>query len=797
MTMANATTDGQRNPVGTAPDGFPTRARVVIIGGGVIGTSVAYHLAHLGVTRRRAAGARPAHLRHHLARGRPDGHLRLDCPRRRPRCASTPATCTRAWRPRPAWRPASSRSDSSQVDDRPGPDGGVPAGLRVQPALRRRRARGLAGRDRQDVAAGPRRRRPRRLLRRRGRPGQPGRRDHVAGQGRPHAAASRIFEGVPATGVLRKGTAVTGVRTPYGDIEAECRGQLRRHVGAPARRDGRREHPAAGRRALLPDHRAVRGHARRPAGAGGPVVVRLLPRGGRRADDRPVRGGLRAVEGRAASRRTSPSASCRRTGTGWRRTWRRRWRGSRSRPRSACASSSAARRASRPTCCRSSARRRSCSNYFVAAGLNSIGILTGGGIGRAMAQWIVDGRPDIDITGINIDRLHRYQAQPGVPRDPYGRVARHGLRLPLPGQVDADRARREALAAARPARRRGRVLQGRQRLGGRRTGTRRPGVEPKIEKLSWGRQNWFAYWAAEHRAAREGVILMDMSFMSKFLVQGRDAGPGTRPAVRRTDVDGEHRPDHLHPVAERQTASSRPTSRSPSSPTTGSGWSRRTPRTGTSRPGCAGTSRSPARTRSSTDVTCGYAQINIQGPRSRELMSLVTDAGHVQRGVPVPRRARDRPRLRPRALHPDHLPRRARLRAVHPGRAGGARLRPAGRGRRAVGLRARRAEGAGQPADGEGLPRLRPRHRQHRHRAGGRSRLRGRAGQAGRLHRPGRGRRAEGGRPADQAAAPGARTRPGAADVPRRGGAPRRAGRSATSAPRPTATPSAARSASR
>ena len=50
------------------------------------------------------------------------------------------------------------------------------------------------------------------------------------------------------------------------------------------------------------------------------------------------------------------------------------------------------------------------------------------------------------------------------------------------------------------------------------------GHEPKVEKLSWGRENWFPWWEAEHRAAREGVILMDMSFMSKFLVQGRDAG---------------------------------------------------------------------------------------------------------------------------------------------------------------------------------------------------------------------------------------------------------------------------------
>lgn len=50
--------------------------------------------------------------------------------------------------------------------------------------------------------------------------------------------------------------------------------------------------------------------------------------------------------------------------------------------------------------------------YFVAAGLNSIGILTGGGIGRAMATWIVDGLPDIDVTGIHVDRLHPYQCGP-------------------------------------------------------------------------------------------------------------------------------------------------------------------------------------------------------------------------------------------------------------------------------------------------------------------------------------------------------------------------------------------------
>ncbi|MCK5348957.1 MAG: FAD-dependent oxidoreductase, partial [Desulfobacula sp.] len=50
------------------------------------------------------------------------------------------------------------------------------------------------------------------------------------------------------------------------------------------------------------------------------------------------------------------------------------------------------------------------------------------------------------------------------------------------------------------------------------------GQEAKIESHSWGKEHWFASWEAEHKAARENVILMDMSFMSKFMVQGRDAG---------------------------------------------------------------------------------------------------------------------------------------------------------------------------------------------------------------------------------------------------------------------------------
>ena len=51
-------------------------------------------------------------------------------------------------------------------------------------------------------------------------------------------------------------------------------------------------------------------------------------------------------------------------------------------------------------------------NYFVCAGLNSVGILTGGGLGRVMAQWVLEGDPSVDVTGFNIDRLHSFQTTP-------------------------------------------------------------------------------------------------------------------------------------------------------------------------------------------------------------------------------------------------------------------------------------------------------------------------------------------------------------------------------------------------
>ncbi len=176
-------------------------------------------------------------------------------------------------------------------------------------------------------------------------------------------------------------------------------------------------------------------------------------------------------------------------------------------------------------------------NYFVAAGLNSVGIITGGGLGRVVAHWILNGRPDVDVTGINIDRFQRYQCNPEYRRqraleslglvyachypDRSPKTARGARRSPFHDRLAAKGAHFQDVS------------------GWECPGWYAPeGHEPVADRLTWGRPNWFPWWAAEHRACREDVVAMDMSFMGKFMVQGRDAGAFLN-YISANEVDGE------------------------------------------------------------------------------------------------------------------------------------------------------------------------------------------------------------------------------------------------------------------
>src|SRR5262249_53193460 len=149
-------------------------------------------------------------------------------------------------------------------------------------------------------------------------------------------------------------------------------------------------------------------------------------------------------------------------------------------------------------------------------------ILTGGGMGRLLAHWITTGHPDMDVTGFNIDRLHRYQSNPEYRAtrtvESLGMV--YQCHYPYRSMRTARGVKRSAIHDRLAAR--GAFFK--DVSGWEGADWYAPDGVPDSGALSWGRQPWFEHWEAEHRATREGVILMDMSFMSKFLVQGRDAG---------------------------------------------------------------------------------------------------------------------------------------------------------------------------------------------------------------------------------------------------------------------------------
>ena len=176
-------------------------------------------------------------------------------------------------------------------------------------------------------------------------------------------------------------------------------------------------------------------------------------------------------------------------------------------------------------------------NYFVAAGMNSVGILTGGGMGRIVAQWIVDGRPDVDVTGFNVDRMQEYQLNPRYRAERTVETLGMVYQTHFPGRsmVTARGVKRspihDRLVEQRAYFRDVSGWEGADWFAP-------PGVAPHVPELSWGRQNWFPYWAEEHRAVREGVGLMDMSFMSTFLVDGAGSGAALD-RVSANAVDGE------------------------------------------------------------------------------------------------------------------------------------------------------------------------------------------------------------------------------------------------------------------
>jgi glycine cleavage system T protein len=174
-------------------------------------------------------------------------------------------------------------------------------------------------------------------------------------------------------------------------------------------------------------------------------------------------------------------------------------------------------------------------NFYVAAGFNSIGIQSAGGAGMALASWIVDGHPPFDLWDVDIRRMMPHQNRKTYL---YERVSEalgllYAMHWPYRQFETARGIRRTPLYAR---------LKEHGACFGEVAGWERPnwfapqGVEPKYQ-YSFKRQNWFPYCAEEVKATREKVGLYDQSTFAKFLVRGPDA-VGQMQRICAADVGG-------------------------------------------------------------------------------------------------------------------------------------------------------------------------------------------------------------------------------------------------------------------
>ncbi|HKY94539.1 MAG TPA: FAD-dependent oxidoreductase, partial [Kiloniellales bacterium] len=159
--------------------------------------------------------------------------------------------------------------------------------------------------------------------------------------------------------------------------------------------------------------------------------------------------------------------------------------------------------------------------FYVAAGFNSIGIQSAGGAGMALAHWIVDGHPPFDLWDVDIRRMMPHQNEKAYLTERVSEALGllYAMHWPY-RQMETARGRRLS-PLFESLRQRGACF-------GELAGWERanwfapPGVEPKYQ-YSWAKQHWFPYAAAECRAVREAVGLLDLTSFAKFKVQGPDA----------------------------------------------------------------------------------------------------------------------------------------------------------------------------------------------------------------------------------------------------------------------------------
>ena len=164
-------------------------------------------------------------------------------------------------------------------------------------------------------------------------------------------------------------------------------------------------------------------------------------------------------------------------------------------------------------------------NFFVATGF-LYGIAAGGGAGKMMAEWILEGRPSLDLWPLDVRRFAFHHTTRHFMYPRAVELYAHHYKLSAPGSehTTARGVRRSPLHQ---------TLAGHNAVFGSRGGWERPnwfaalGTDP-VDRPSFGRPNWFDAVGDAHRAVRTGVGLIDQSSFAKFEI----TGPGALAAVQ-------------------------------------------------------------------------------------------------------------------------------------------------------------------------------------------------------------------------------------------------------------------------
>ncbi len=260
-------------------------------------------------------------------------------------------------------------------------------------------------------------------------------------------------------------------------------------------------------------------------------------------------------------------------------------------------------------------------NLFVAAGFNSIGIQSAGGAGKVLADWIVDGHPPVDLWDVDIRRMMPFQRN---RRYLEARTAEalgllYAMHWPFRQPETARGVRRSVLHDR---------VQARGACFGEAAGWERPnwyappGVVPDYA-YSYGRQNWFDHSAAEHKAVREAVGLFDQSSFAKYVLEGADAAAVLN-RICANDVDvpvgrivytqwlNERAGIEADLTVTREAEDRFLVVTAAAAQTRDLAWLKR---------------HIPEDARTvALDVTSGQAVLGVMGPRSRDLLASLTDA---------------------------------------------------------------------------------------------------------------------------------------------------------------------------